>query len=185
MVTSISVMQMVSTSAKHKYTKLKGIPQGISQPALIGINEEVPPGTKIPKAVDPGVILLGEDGDPDKAKRPDWVKDGSFLVFRDLKQLVPEFEQFKEDNKLALPELTPEENKELLGARMVGRWKSGSMSLATLSVEKGVLTYTLQDQFNLLHSAMKTVSTLSSFLSYPLRDKSYSCYAYSSTRGFK
>lgn len=37
----------------------------------------------------PGEILVGETGD--SVTRPAWAKDGSFLVFRQLKQLVPEF----------------------------------------------------------------------------------------------
>ncbi|KAJ7589975.1 DyP-type peroxidase [Mycena floridula] len=69
-------------------------------------------------AIDAGHILLGEAGDG--TTRPSWAKDGSFLVFRQLKQLVPEFNSFLQTN--APSDMTPE----LLGARMVGRWKSGA-----------------------------------------------------------
>jgi len=51
--------------------------------------------------------------------------DGSFLAFRFLFQLVPEFNKFLKDNALKVPGLTPEQGSELLGARLVGRWKSG------------------------------------------------------------
>jgi deferrochelatase/peroxidase EfeB len=37
------------------------------------------------------LILIGHDGDA--LKQPAWTKDGSFMVFRDLQQLVPEFDQ--------------------------------------------------------------------------------------------
>ncbi|KAJ7138441.1 fungal peroxidase [Mycena crocata] len=69
-------------------------------------------------------ILVGETGDT--VTRPDWAKDGSFLVFRQLKQLVPEFNKFLADNPIRSPNLTAKEGSELLGARMVGRWKSGA-----------------------------------------------------------
>jgi deferrochelatase/peroxidase EfeB len=65
--------------------------------------------------------LVGEDGD---SGRPDWAKGGSFLVFRQLKQLVPEFNKFLTDNPIVMPNLTLQQGSDLLGARMVGRWKS-------------------------------------------------------------
>ncbi|KAJ7201687.1 hypothetical protein GGX14DRAFT_464677 [Mycena pura] len=75
--------------------------------------------------VDPGTLLLGETGDT--VTRPAWAKDGSFLVFRQLKQLVPEFNKFLTDNPIVKPGvLTPRQGSDLLGARMMGRWKSGA-----------------------------------------------------------
>jgi Dyp-type peroxidase family len=61
--------------------------------------------------------------------RPSWALDGSFFVFRYLKQLVPEFNNFLEANALEVP--TPilpgdPSGADLLGARLVGRWKSGA-----------------------------------------------------------
>jgi deferrochelatase/peroxidase EfeB len=54
-------------------------------------------------------------------------------VFRQLQQLVPEFNKFLTDNPLDVDELTPEQGSELLGARMVGRWKS-VRAVSSLSV---------------------------------------------------
>jgi deferrochelatase/peroxidase EfeB len=71
-----------------------------------------------------GEILVGETGD--SVARPAWAKDGSFLVFRQLKQLVPEFNKFLTDNPIREPGLTAQQGSDLLGARMVGRWKSVS-----------------------------------------------------------
>jgi deferrochelatase/peroxidase EfeB len=71
-----------------------------------------------------GEILVGETGD--NVTRPLWAKDGSFLVFRQLKQLVPEFDKFLTDNPIRIPALTPKQGSDLLGARMIGRWKSVS-----------------------------------------------------------
>ncbi|KDQ59140.1 hypothetical protein JAAARDRAFT_57097 [Jaapia argillacea MUCL 33604] len=99
-----------------------GFNDGISQPGVQGFDKQLNPGQV---AVKPGVILVGEDGDS-VTGRPTWAKDGSFLVFRRLAQLVPEFNQFLADNPIVLPGLSPEQGSELLGARLVGRWKSGA-----------------------------------------------------------
>jgi Dyp-type peroxidase family len=52
-------------------------------------------------------------------------------VFRQLDQFVPEFDQFLDSqadrvNVPGHPELNHEQKKDLLGARLVGRWKSGA-----------------------------------------------------------
>ena len=91
---------------------------GISQPGVQGFTNPVPGQTVVPA----GVILLGEDGDA--TSRPSWAIDGSFLAFRQLKQLVPEYDKFLTDNPINAPGLTPAQGSALLGARLVGRWKS-------------------------------------------------------------
>lgn len=104
-----------------------GFLDGIGQPAVAGFNLVPAPGQQV---VSPGVILTGEPGDSRLGSRPKWAKDGSFLVFRQLKQLVPEFNKFLLDNAppapTASPSMTLAERAELLGARIVGRWKSGA-----------------------------------------------------------
>jgi Dyp-type peroxidase family len=50
-----------------------------------------------------------------------WMKDGAFMVFRRLKQLVPEFDGFV-DGAAGDLDMDPD----LLSARMVGRWRSGA-----------------------------------------------------------
>ncbi|KAI2626232.1 Dyp-type peroxidase [Xylaria nigripes] len=110
-----------------------GFADGISQPAVQGVDAGV---TSEPneKPVRQGVILLGREGDngngtPSGNKRPEWALDGSFLAFRYLKQLVPEFDAFLEANalKVPFPPAPGDPNgAELLGARLVGRWKSGA-----------------------------------------------------------
>ncbi|KAF7348498.1 DyP-type peroxidase [Mycena venus] len=95
-----------------------GYLDGISNPAVQGFQSPLPGQAVVPA----GEILLGEDGDD--VSRPAWAKDGSFLVFRQLKQLVPEFNKFLTDNPIRAPALTAQEGSELLGARMIGRWKS-------------------------------------------------------------
>jgi hypothetical protein len=92
-----------------------------------GLPTDPNPGHGTP--VRPGIILLGRDGDPPKdpkdpknppfTPRPPWTLDGSFLCFRLLLQRVPEFNAFLKHKA------TPDVDSELLGARLVGRWKSG------------------------------------------------------------
>ncbi|CCO35465.1 Peroxidase 2 Short=MsP2 [Rhizoctonia solani AG-1 IB] len=98
-----------------------GWEDGISNPAVKGIGGHLPGQRVVP----PGVILCGKAEDP-VANRPEWALEGSFLAFRQLEQLVPEFHKFLADNPITLPGLTREQGSELLGARLVGRWKSGA-----------------------------------------------------------
>ncbi|KAF9005132.1 hypothetical protein BDQ17DRAFT_1353872 [Cyathus striatus] len=100
-----------------------GFLDGISNPTIIGFDKTDNPG---PAPVNPGVIVTGYDGDADKDKRAPWAVDGSFLAFRYLFQNVPEFNEYLQKNPIIRDGLTPEEGSELLGARMVGRWKSGA-----------------------------------------------------------
>ena len=96
-----------------------GFLDGISQPAIQDIDTKPNPGQE---TVAQGITLLGRVGDA--IPRPSWALDGSFLAFRYLFQLVPEFDTFLKKNPI--PGLPPAEGSELLGARLVGRWKSGA-----------------------------------------------------------
>ncbi|KAG8736145.1 hypothetical protein FRC10_009653 [Ceratobasidium sp. 414] len=106
-----------------------GWEDGISNPAVTGVVNPFPGQRTIP----PGVLLLGTASDPVKT-RPSWATEGSFLVFRQLSQLVPEFHDFLDKNPIVLPGLDPKLGSELMGARLVGRWKSGApIQLAPLA----------------------------------------------------
>jgi len=97
-----------------------GYQDGISEPAIIGFKSPNPGEDPTPA----GVIILG--GDTDRTDRPPWTKDGSFLAFRKLRQFVPEFNDFVAKNPIKDQGLSPQEGSDLLGARLVGRWKSGA-----------------------------------------------------------
>jgi Dyp-type peroxidase family len=93
-----------------------GWQDGISQPAISGLTTPAP-GQRV---LDPGLFVFGYAGGP--APTPaSWMKNGSLMVFRRLNQLVPEFEQFLLDQAASLGT-----NPDLLGARLLGRWKSGA-----------------------------------------------------------
>jgi hypothetical protein len=73
----------------------------------------------------------------------------TFLVFCQLQQLVPALNEFLTDHPLGVDELTPEQDSELLGGRMAGRWKSVSTSFASHRAPKHNL---LADQGALIFS---------------------------------
>jgi Dyp-type peroxidase family len=89
---------------------------GVSQPAINGLSTPFPGQ----RAMDPGHFVFGYPGQPAPPPLP-WMKNGSFMVFRRLNQLVPEFDQYRLDQASTLG-MDPV----LLGARLVGRWKSGA-----------------------------------------------------------
>ncbi len=55
-----------------------------------------------------------------------------------MEQLVPEFNKFLLDNPISGPDLplTREEGSALLGARMLGRWKSVCLSSEKIFISK-------------------------------------------------
>lgn len=100
------------------------IQDGISIPKIEGFNatdEDQNVGV-----VKPSVILVGQ-ADSQQSKPLDssqtWMKDGSFLVLRELQQLVPEFHKFCDETAKKNP--IPGVTGDFIGARIVGRWKSG------------------------------------------------------------
>jgi len=104
-----------------------GFADGISQPTIAGFS---PSSTEPTSEVIPlGRVLVGQEGD--LVKRPGWAKDGSFLCFRQLKQRVPEFDKF-----LEYTAKRDGVDKELLGARLVGRWKSGMYFKSTIIISE-------------------------------------------------
>lgn len=112
---------------KEKGHEHFGFLDGISQPAVAGVDTKPNPGQE---TVPQGIILLGRENDT--ISRPSWALDGSFLSFRYLSQLVPEFDNFCRTN--AVPGRPVDEGAEFFGARMVGRWKSGMLDLSIFKV---------------------------------------------------
>jgi Dyp-type peroxidase family len=94
-----------------------GFADGISQPALDVSNLGAPnPGQDV---VDPGLFVFGYGSQA--APKLDWMKDGAFMVFRRLRQLVPEFDAY-----LLAQAADLGMDPVLLGGRILGRWKSGA-----------------------------------------------------------
>ena len=123
-----------------------GYADGVSQPGVRGrIGTEVPltptsgpdetqgaPGQDL---LWPGEFVFGyprqdptsfEVKGPDKVPPIPFMKDGAFLVFRRLAQLVPEFNASLKQAAASISGDSDKATRELLGAQMVGRWKSGA-----------------------------------------------------------
>jgi len=143
---AILYSELGKTRMPHRGHEHFGFLDGVSQPGVRGqIDQAFPNRTFLTQSQnpdDPGQGLPGSDllwpgafvfGYPAQEKDDidnpgptvdgglPWMKNGSFLAFRRLKQLVPEFNGFvdKTANSLNM-------DADLLGARMFGRWKSGA-----------------------------------------------------------
>jgi Dyp-type peroxidase family len=126
-----------------------GFLDGISQPGIRGLtpasNPMYKPNEGLPgqDLLWPGEFVFGYPGqdpsDPVKAGPPSaiaapWLRNGSYMVFRRLEQKVPEFRRFVAERAARLGM-----ERELLAARMVGRWKSGApLELAPLRDNPGL-----------------------------------------------
>ncbi|KAK7015876.1 dye-decolorizing heme-containing peroxidase [Paramarasmius palmivorus] len=133
-ITEIHRLQGAARPGNEEGHEHFGYMDGISQPHVQGFEDGPRPGQTTIQA---GIILTGEAGDDLLDSRPAWTKGGSFLAFRQLQQRVPEFDKFVSDNALSVPGLSAQENTDLFGARMVGRWKSGApIDLAPLRDDK-------------------------------------------------
>lgn len=82
---------------------------------------------------------------------PPWATDGSFMVFRRLRQDVPAFNAFLASAAAALSETHPNQafTEERVGACLVGRWKSGTPLMRSpktdLEIAGGAANYFLYD----------------------------------------
>ncbi|CAI7585283.1 unnamed protein product [Penicillium pancosmium] len=101
-----------------------GFEDHISQPQIQGLDPE--PGPREPLSCLPGYIFVGHKGDPRWETTPPWSVEGSFLVFRQLDEKVPEFNKFIESAAKKIPNYDVENGAEKLAAHMMGRWKSGA-----------------------------------------------------------
>ena len=113
-----------------------GFTDGISQPGIRGLTERSRPsaapeeGRPGQDLIWPGEFVLGYPTQNPKDRRAPgpitalptpWARNGSYMVFRRLRQYVPEFWRFvgAEAARRGI-------SSELLASRMVGRWPSGA-----------------------------------------------------------
>jgi Dyp-type peroxidase family len=120
-----------------------GFLDGISQPGIRGLTPAADPVRRPDEGLPgedllwPGEFVFGypgqhpehptKEGPPPPMAAP-WMRNGSYMVFRRLEQKVPEFRRFVAEQAARLGM-----DRELLAARIVGRWKSGApLELAPL-----------------------------------------------------
>ena len=108
-----------------------GFKDGISQPGVVGFDRvgedgdrEGHPGDEM---VEPGEFVLGykRSGGAPSWPHPKWMADGSFQVFRRLRQDVPGWWSQVTRRAESLPANNPM-TPDLLAAKFVGRWRSGT-----------------------------------------------------------
>jgi Dyp-type peroxidase family len=97
---------------KHEHF---GYRDGISQPVLVAVGDRKPDTA-------PGEFILGyPDEWSGRFDGPEWARNGSYLVFRRLRQHVGGFRRTLAHQAPSV-DLTPEQ----LGSKLIGRWPSGA-----------------------------------------------------------
>ncbi|CAG7980953.1 unnamed protein product [Penicillium nalgiovense] len=98
-----------------------GFEDEISQPRIKGLDPAPRPGEQ--RSIPPGLIFTGLEGE--KAKQPGWATEGSFLVFREIVEKVPEFNEYVRKQSEGIPSFN-DGTGEKFAAYLMGRWKNGS-----------------------------------------------------------
>jgi Dyp-type peroxidase family len=138
----------VQNSHKESANEPFGFKDGISQPAVIGGPMPIPTDPNAMPALTPGEFVLGYNNeyanlapapavpastdkngvlpaDPEGGNGRSFGKNGTFLVFRKLKQDVDGFWKWCEDTTRKSDGSIDADAKEMLAAKLVGRYKSG------------------------------------------------------------
>jgi Dyp-type peroxidase family len=118
----VSVLAMQDFGAQPGDLNSLGYKDGIDQPAIEGSGVEPPPAYGRP--IKAGEFILGypgETGVPLPMPQPDILgRNGTYVGFRKYQSRVGAFNQFLRENG------STEEERELLAAKLVGRWRSGA-----------------------------------------------------------
>jgi Dyp-type peroxidase family len=118
----VSVIAMQDFGAQPSNLNALGYKDGIDQPAIEGSGVELPPAYGRP--IKAGEFILGypgETGIPLPMPQPDILgRNGTYVGFRKYQARIGAFNRFLRDNG------STEEERELLAAKLVGRWRSGA-----------------------------------------------------------
>jgi Dyp-type peroxidase family len=118
----VSVLAMQDFGAQPGDLNALGYKDGIDQPAVEGSGFEPPPAYGRP--IKAGEFILGypgETGVPLPMPQPDILgRNGTYIGFRKYQARVGAFNRFLRENG------STEEERELLAAKLVGRWRSGA-----------------------------------------------------------
>jgi len=112
----------------HAGTEQFGYADGIAQPSVLGSGIEAYPGDGVPRKrrgwdrLQPGEFVLGQVDESGQIQfRSSFFMNGSFMVFRKLRQHVGRFRDYL-DHVAQRSGTTPQH----VGAKMFGRWESGA-----------------------------------------------------------
>lgn len=112
-----------------------GFADGISQPGVRGLTQPGPdPDQGLPgqDLIQPGEFVFGHPDERGQVAVPrPWMRNGSYLVFRRLRQDVPAFHAYMAAVAPTTNLITPER----LGAHLIGRWASGAPTVLTPVVD--------------------------------------------------
>jgi len=118
----VSVLAMQDFGAQPGDLNPLGYKDGIDQPAIEGSGVELPPAYGRP--IKAGEFILGypgEAGVPLPIPQPDILgRNGTYVGFRKYQSRVGAFNRFLQANG------STEEERELVAAKLVGRWRSGA-----------------------------------------------------------
>lgn len=173
-IAALTVPAGITVTATQKTAKLAegrehfGFSDGLAQPAIAGpsgpwVGQGTPPkrrnpGVKRWKPLAPGEFILGypdEDREIPKAPAP-FAQNSSYMVIRKLEQHVDVWER-----QLLAWALGDERQAEVLGAKLVGRWKNGTPMVTSPQGPNPVLDTPLppgagraerEERFDLLNS---------------------------------
>lgn len=119
-------LRIIEAIIRKDKTEPFGFRDGISQPVIEGTAVTRRALRERGPAIKPGEFIFGYENEsnvlsecPGLETDPNWGRNGTYLVMRQLYQDVEAFEQFLTNN-------SDESGKELLAAKLVGRWRSGA-----------------------------------------------------------
>lgn len=141
----ITIMERLDTYTFDSPLEHFGFADGISQPFIKGLSQKGPPENTLAT----GEFILGYKNEYGKKTNSPWVnihrdpmkllekrkeypetadlgKNGSYLVFRDLKQNVRSFWNFVNEMSKKVYGSSDPEKRFFIAAKMVGRWPSGA-----------------------------------------------------------
>ena len=118
----VTVLSVAPFGAQPDDRNSLGYKDGIDQPSIEGSGQELPPSFGRP--IKAGEFVLGypgEAGPPLPMPQPDILgRNGAYVGFRKYQSRVGAFNRFLQANG------STEEERELVAAKLVGRWRSGA-----------------------------------------------------------
>jgi Dyp-type peroxidase family len=131
----VALVQLLSAGRQPDSKEHFGFLDGVGQPTIEGTGQKERQLNRTGHATElkAGEFVLGYENEmqkidplPSLAGMPEFGKNGTYLVLRQIEQNVHRFWNYVKDTSLTInPKCSPED-QDKLAAKMVGRWKSGA-----------------------------------------------------------